>query len=842
MAWFGGKKKQEKILEYQRLFRWKFENLKNLLRLNSDLMESLSELQAYAGAEVPGDAHTYHQMALLVDGVALMIENLNNLADKRFISLYPVHREISGKIHQALVRAAGDRSFPLVVSLREADRGRISEVGGKAAHLGELTHVFGDHVPGGFVATTAAYYQLLNENNLSGELRSLHSKISAEDIGEAESICARIRRYLLNALVPVDVTELIDRSVRAIDPDNRLRWAVRSSAVGEDGVFSFAGQFDSMLNVSSDKLAGAYLQVVASRFNAGAILYRLSRNIREAECPMAVLFIPMVEAAASGVIYTRHPDESEESRLLISSVSGLSADLVGGKISADSFFLDRRTLALTGQEIGNKESKLVSGESEGVEKEEIPASQRTQPSLTPEQIRTLGQLALGIEEYFGQPKDIEWAIDAHGKSWILQARPLHAAQAEGVVGELEIESTLLAEGGAAVFPGRAQGRLQLLDSIEKLHEVEHGVILLVKQAVPEIVSVFPRLAGLIAEVGHPTGHAATLAREYSLPTIFNLEGAFEKLDRADKVGLDASRRRVYLGLPWPDLPQRVLTPAGSQRKKTGPLEDLLFRLELSDPVAANFTPQGCHSLHDIIRFSHEKAITTLFDIGDSQVRQVKQGPRVLQSNIPLSLTVLDIGGAVDETYARRTKVQPQGIRSVPFQALWRGISHPDISWAGRTSVSLSGLHSVVMTSMSGDNAGGRQLGDRNYLIVSPEYLNLNARLAYHFSLIDSLVCNRPVSNYINFRFRGGGAARNRRGLRAKFLSGVLLYAGFSVDRQEDLLTAWFRGYAREACEERLETLGKLMGCARQLDMLLDSKNAVAYFLEQFQAGNYEVFH
>jgi pyruvate,water dikinase len=147
-----------------------------------------------------------------------------------------------------------------------------------------------------------------------------------------------------------------------------------------------------------------------------------------------------------------------------------------------------------------------------------------------------------------------------------------------------------------------------------------------------------------------------------------------------------------------------------------------------------------------------------------------------------------------------------------------------------------------MSSAAGSDNTGRQMGDRNYLIVTPEYLNLNARLAYHYSMIDALVCDRPVNNYITFRFRGGGAGRARRGLRAQFLTGVLLYSGFSVDLREDLVTARLRGYKREICEDKLEMLGKLTGCVRQLDMLLDSSQTVKQYIDKFLNKDYSFFH
>ena len=135
----------------------------------------------------------------------------------------------------------------------------------------------------------------------------------------------------------------------------------------------------------------------------------------------------------------------------------------------------------------------------------------------------------------------------------------------------------------------------------------------------------------------------------------------------------------------------------------------------------------------------------------------------------------------------------------------------------------------------------RRLGEYNYVIVAPDYINLNARLAYHFTMIDALVNDTPEYNYVNFRFRGGGAQADRRNLRARFLSEVLLRSNFRVDRRGDLVTAWIRRYAREASEEGLSLLGKLMGCARQLDMLMDNEQTMHHFIERFLEGDYQIF-
>ncbi|MBD3169156.1 MAG: hypothetical protein GF307_06705 [candidate division Zixibacteria bacterium] len=844
MLWFNKKERQKKYLELEKRFRWKYENLRNLLRLNAGLLETLSDIQSFTGNKVPEDAFTHHQISDLVDGAEMMIENLNCLSDNRYHQLYSVYRNIAGDVHFNLSGTKTIKNPPLLLPLNLVGRGLLNYVGGKAGNLGELKNVvpITKMIPDGFVITTAAYHLLLNNNNLFGQLRALYSRIDTNNLREAEIICAEAKRFVENSIIPDVVTEAIDGFFKFNQQLKKRNWAVRSSAVGEDGELSFAGQFDSILNVPPAKLTGAYLKVIASRFNTNAVLFRLMNDVRESETPMSVLFIPMINARASGVVFTADPDTPDGQHALVSAVKGLASNLVSGKTHADTFRVNRDTCEIAESLIVEKESRVTLSDKDGLTEEVLPDALRSAPSLSPEQLKELVETALKIEDHFGKPQDIEWVIDEEDNLKIVQSRPLRFQKKDFEVAGVETGSKLLAEGGSTIYPGIAQGRMQCIHSLSELDEVKDGVILVSRSAEPEIVSVFPRISGLISEVGHPTGHAATLARESRLPTLFNIPGVIEKLKDTDEIGLDSTRKKIYAGLPWPDLPEREIKKADGKSSKPNPLDSLIFNLNLTDPGETNFTARGCKSLHDIIRFVHEKAVSSMFDIGDRQVENLKHSIKTLDSHIPLFLTVLDIGGALDEKYDKQKKIPPEGIRSIPFRSLWRGIEDPEISWTGRKNVSLSGLATVVMSSAAGHEHDGRQMGDRNYLIVGPEYLNLNARLAYHYSMIDAMVCDRAVNNYIAFRFRGGGASRSRRSMRAKFLAGVLLYSGFSVDRVEDLVTARYRGYDRKVCEEKLEMLGKLTGCARQLDMLLDSNETVKRYIDRFLNGDYGFFH
>ncbi len=463
------------------------------------------------------------------------------------------------------------------------------------------------------------------------------------------------------------------------------------------------------------------------------------------------------------------------------------------------------------------------------------------PSLTEGELQALGRLALALEEIFGRPQDIEWVLDDQGKFWMVQSRPLRITTEPEPGREAPRSLQPLLTGGMTIAPGRAVGPAFLLGSLDDLASIQAGAVLVVSQAVPELGAVLPLLAGLIAAQGNAAGHLAALLREFGIPSLFGLAEAPVVLSSGRQVGLDATARKVYEGTPWPEVRDRVLARLERARARPAPhpLHDLVLRLNLTDPVSLSFRPSRCRSLHDIIRFCHEKAVAALFDTSDRHMTGHGRRALRLKTKVPLPFEVLDLGGSIDPESCPGGSVSPDVIRSRPFQALWRGMTTPGVSWAGRSAVSLRGFASVVLARQTG--VGPRVLGDRNYLLISPDYLNLNARLAYHLAMIDAWVEETPENNFVNFRFRGGGASAERRDLRARFLGQVLLRSGFGVDRRGELVTAWLRRYSGKLSEDGLALLGRLMGCARQLDMLMDGDAAVTHYVERFLCHDYQAF-
>ncbi len=809
--------------------RHRYRILRRLLAANSEMLEQMSDLEADLAHYDPGEPPVVHPVLRLLDGSLLLAENLNLLTGVAHRALYAAHAEIEGAVRSTLRSFPAPSALPLTLPLAEAGPARIREVGGKAAGLGPLLAAIPGAIPPGFVVTTAAYRLFLSENRLNEPIRKLFrdlSLITGRRLFQERT--REIRALIEGSPVPGRVVEALALGVSLLGEGPPERLAVRSSAVGEDGRMSFAGQFETLLGVPPEALAPAYRTILASRFGDHAVLYRLAGGFTEAETPMAVLVMPMLEARAAGVLYTRDPRDETADRMLVNAVAGLADAMVRGEAAAWTV-LARRSRP------GEFETSSPAG------REAEP--QASAPPLSGGDVRALVEVGLKLEAYRGGPLDIEWVLTREDALRIVQCRPLRTVDGGTAAAAAGDTAAPLATGGVTIFPGRAVGPVHRARSTEEVLGTPEGAVLVVRQAGPELAAVLPRLAGVVAEQGNPAGHAAALVREFGVPTLFGVEEAEERLGGRAFLSLDATRRLVFEGELWPDVIERVRSrirhlPA---RRLASPLHERILALNLTNPQAVGFRARSCRSVHDIVRFTHEKAVAAMFELGDEVGRQGQRQVCRLETDVPLALAVLDLGGTLPAPALEQRKVRPEEIASAPFQALWRGMNRPGVSWAGRTQISLGGFLSVLGSSLGDARSGAREVGGRNYLMVAPDYVNLNARLAYHFAMVDAFISPVPENNFVNFRFRGGGAGEERRDLRARFLSEVLLRSGFGVDRRGDLVTAWLRRYPRGPSEEALATLGSLMGCARQLDMLMQDETNMHRFTEHFLRGDYAAF-
>lgn len=177
------------------------------------------------------------------------------------------------------------------------------------------------------------------------------------------------------------------------------RVAVRSSACAEDSeAASFAGQQETYLNVEGpDDVCARVVECWASFFSERALFYRGHKGSLD-DLAMAVVVQRMVEADKAGVLFTVDPVRRRRDQMIVEAVHGLGEQVVSGEVTPDHYVTDRSG--------GVKRSTLPNG---GV--------------LDAEELAALASLGRTLEEHFGGPQDIEWAIEA-GTVFLLQSRPV----------------------------------------------------------------------------------------------------------------------------------------------------------------------------------------------------------------------------------------------------------------------------------------------------------------------------------------------------------------------------------------------------------------------------------
>ena len=814
--------------------RSRYEALRNLLDRNGALLELMADLELDLRLSVPGNPLLWARTRSLLDKTLLQVQTLNLLSENRHTRLYGVWQRIEDEIWRTLRDLYEEcRSTPLIAPLAQASREDVLLVGGKAARLGELANVLSGNVPSGFVVTTAAYTRFLAHGEISASLREILKDV---DVLADPLLLQRRADRACELVLAQDVPEVVSEAIE--DAAQRLRasgspqrWAVRSSAVGEDGPSSFAGQFESVLDVPEHEIVSAWRRVVASVFSHRALSFRVACGaVSELAMPMAVLCMPMVDARWAGVLCTRDPGTSTEcgeATMLVSAVRGLASELVGGTEEGSTFRVSRehpeRPLAASGDAA------------------ETPPPDGFRGPESAALVSLVG-LARAAQTHFEEDLELEWAVDVEGEPYLLQARPLASANPRRPE-RAEVEQPVIAAGGSPVVTGRAVGEVCVIESWVRVQEVPGGCVLVIPHATPEFGHLLPRVEGLIAEHGSVAGHLASLAREFGVPAVFGMTGAASRLPRGEVVSLDAGRAKVYAGDVWPG-EEPAARHVERQRRAVSatPLHTLVLSLGLTDPRSPSFRPRGCRSIHDIVRFCHERGVAALFEAHAWRERPEQSGAlRLAAPRLPIDLWVLDTGGGIAPAARGQASIDPDEVVSLPFHALWRGMTAPGVEWSGRTTVSLRGFASVVSSSMLEREADPGSLATQAYMVVGSRYLNLNARLAYHFAMIDAVVGEVTENNQVRFRFWGGGAMPAQRDLRALFLAQVLQELGFMVERRGDLVVAALRRHSAARSQAGLEALGKLMGCARQLDMLLDGEARVKEYAGRFLAGDYGAF-
>jgi len=303
-------------------------------------------------------------------------------------------------------------------------RANLETVGGKGASLAHLVAA-GLPVPDGFHVTTAAYRRFVDENGLQPGILAALEAVDINQPATLEAASAAIRAWFTAAQMPPDLAGAIALAYAELAGRDPVV-AVRSSATAEDlPEASFAGQQDTFLNVDGyGEVLEAVKRCWASLWTARAIGYRARQGIGPEELSLAVVVQALVPAEAAGILFTANPVSGRRDQALISAAWGLGEAVVGGLVTPDTLTVDKAGGAVLERQTGDKQvmTARING---GTEQRPVPAELRRAPVLDDDTAAELARLGVQIEQLFGLPMDIEWAL-AGGAVAILQARPITA--------------------------------------------------------------------------------------------------------------------------------------------------------------------------------------------------------------------------------------------------------------------------------------------------------------------------------------------------------------------------------------------------------------------------------
>jgi pyruvate,water dikinase len=308
-----------------------------------------------------------------------------------------------------------------VLGFQEIDQTQVALVGGKGAHLGELSRLEGIRVPAGFCVTTDAFQRIMAEApSIDARLERL-SRLKPDDREAIRALSAELRRTLEGVAIPDELAAAITGPLARLG--EHAAYAVRSSATAEDlPTTSFAGQQDTYLNVVGP---AAILQHVsrcwASLFTERAVTYRLRNGFDHRKVHMAVVVQQMVFPRAAGILFTADPVTSNRKVASVEASFGLGEALVSGLVNADVYKV--RDGEVVAKAVATKRLAIHASPAGGTQQQAIEPERQQQPALTDAQVVRLAQLGRRIEAHFGRPQDIEWCLVDDGFH-IVQSRPI----------------------------------------------------------------------------------------------------------------------------------------------------------------------------------------------------------------------------------------------------------------------------------------------------------------------------------------------------------------------------------------------------------------------------------
>jgi len=563
-----------------------------------------------------------------------------------------------------------------VLWLEEIRAGDLETVGGKAASLGEMTAA-DLPVPPAFVVTTDTYRSFIEETGIDEELFDTVD-VDTDDSKALAEAAEHASELVCETPIPEDIREEVLAAYDRIGENASV--AVRSSATAEDlDGASFAGQQETFLNITRDDLLTRVRECWASLFTQRAIYYRQEQGFSHEAVDIAVVVQEMVDAEKSGVMFTSHPSTGAP-LITVEAAWGLGEAVVSGAVTPDNYVIDRESADVREVSIAEKKVMHVRDPETGRTAErQVPEDKRSARVLDEGELDRLRALGEEIEAYYGDPQDVEWALQ-DGEIHLLQSRPIttiaegsqEGSVADGGVADQEkAESGGRDESGSGVVlsglgasPGRAAGDVRIVRNLDQLDKVGDGDIIVAEMTTPDMVPAMKRAAGIITDEGGMTSHAAIVSRELGVPAVVGTEHAADRLHDEQVVTIDGDKGSIESG---GEETERDAIAEVRPQAPVKPMTATEVKVNVSIPDAAERAAATGADGIGLLRLEH-----MVLSLGKTPERYLEDhGPAEYVEQI-----VDGVQGVADEFYPRPVRVRTLDAPTDEFRQLEGGEDEP----------------------------------------------------------------------------------------------------------------------------------------------------------------------
>ena len=427
----------------------------------------------------------------------------------------------------------------------------VNVVGGKGGNLGEMYNL-GIPIPNGFVVTSHAYFQFVEENKLKPLIQAILKTTDVDQPDQLQDASKKIRALIRKTPVSESLSLEIMKAYKKLSGFGGLKSvpvAVRTSATAEDSAdASFAGQGDTFLNVIGEvNVINRVRDCWSSLFTSRSIFYQVKKHYDHFKIGVAVPVQKLINSEISGIMFTANPVTNAKNEIIVETIWGLGEYIVQGKITPDQHIIDKNTWKLISENHVSQDVQLIKGKDETKESP-VPKTKRNKKKIDQSMALKIAKIGQKLHNHYGKPQDVEFAID-RGELYIVQTRPITTIESNQK--KLDDQTQTIDKipdlTGEPASPGTSTGIVVIINNPKEITRAQKGHILVTTMTSPDFVPAMKKVNGIITDKGGQTSHAAIVSRELGVPCVVGTKTATKVFKEGDIVTINGTTGQVWKG-------------------------------------------------------------------------------------------------------------------------------------------------------------------------------------------------------------------------------------------------------------------------------------------------------